>query len=186
MGIWVDISGKRYGLLVVKEYLGGSKWRSICDCGGESVTVTNHLKSGNTTSCGCRKKSVLGESTTKHGMAGTPTHRTWKAMRNRCNNPNTPRYKDYGGRGITVCERWDKFENFLIDMGERPEGMSIDRVDNNKGYSKSNCKWATGKEQRANMRDSIIVNGKSLTQIASKLGITYHAAYKRLKKNRLE
>lgn len=110
------------------------------------------MKTGNTTSCGCRKKSVLGISTTKHGKAGTRTHRIWKAMRSRCNNPNIPRYKDYGGRGITVCKRWDKFENFLADMGEAPDGHSIDRINNNKGYSPSNCKWSTPTEQNRNQR----------------------------------
>lgn len=152
MGQWIDISGQTFGQLTANKYLGDSYWECQCSCGNTAVTTMYRMKTGNTTSCGCRKKSVLGISTTKHGKAGTRTHRIWKAMRSRCNNPNIPRYKDYGGRGITVCKRWDKFENFLADMGEAPDGHSIDRINNNKGYSPSNCKWSTPTEQNRNQR----------------------------------
>lgn len=145
----LELTGQRFGLLTAREYLGG-KWMCSCDCGSESMVQTDRLRNGNTKSCGCLKRAVLGLSTVKHGKAGTRTHRIWKAMRNRCNNPNGPRYRDYGGRGIAVCERWNDFAKFISDMGEAPEGMSIDRWPNNDGdYEPSNCRWSTAKQQRA-------------------------------------
>lgn len=89
-----------------------------------------------------------------HGKSSTPTYKIWNTMILRCYNSNMQQYDDYGGRGITVCERWHDFESFLADMGERPEGMSIDRIDNDKGYDKANCKWSTRTEQNRNKRNS--------------------------------
>lgn len=85
-----------------------------------------------------------------HGMSRTPIYESWKAMRKRCLNPNAPKYRLYGGRGITICERWDYFENFREDMGERPIGLSLDRIDNDGNYEPGNCRWATQKEQQNN------------------------------------
>jgi hypothetical protein len=179
MPAWTDIVGNRYGMLVVTRYMGGSKWKCLCDCGSESITGTHHLKSGNTKSCGCRKRAVLGESTTKHGLRKHPLYSTWKGIRNRCNSPNHPRYKDYGGRGIKVCKRWDAFENFIADMGERPEGYSLDRIDVNGDYEPTNCRWASNSQQRRNARDSIYVDGKHLAQIAEETGVSYWTLYDR-------
>lgn len=107
-------------------------------------------------------------------------------MKQRCLNKNREGYKKWGGRGITVCKRWMKFENFYKDMGERPEGMTIDRIDNSKGYHKSNCKWATPKEQSNNTRKNVFItyNGKTQTiaQWSEELGISYHTIYARLRK----
>lgn len=179
MPAFIDITGQKFNKLTAIKYLGNQNWLCKCDCGNDSITTAGRVKSGNTKSCGCVKRSVLGISTTKHGMAGTRTYRIWKSMRNRCNNPKTPRYKDYGGRGITICKRWNKFENFLADMGECPDGMSIDRVNNNKGYSPSNCKWSTTSEQASNTRNTIKVKGKTLVQLAKETGISYSTLYDR-------
>jgi len=120
----------------------------------------------------------------KHGLYRTPSYRSWQKMRARCLNTNHKHYSNYGGRGITICERWNDFRNFFADMGERPEGMTLERIDNSKGYSPENCRWATRKEQQNNMRRNRILqlNGKSmnLTQWAEYLGIKRKTLEKRL------
>ncbi len=118
------------------------------------------MRAGNTNSCGCLRREAgvaHGKSTKRHGEGSngkeTPEYRAWAQLRNRCTNPNHEAYKHYGARGITVCERWASYENFLADMGRRPsEFHSIDRRDNSKGYSPDNCRWATYEEQNNNTR----------------------------------
>ena len=125
----------------------------LCDCGNTSIVQGTRLRMGATKSCGCRRgKNLIGAQIT-HGQNGTPTWNTWHTMRQRCLNPNATGYKNYGGRGITVCDRWQhSFENFLADMGERPAGLGIDRIDNNAGYSPENCRWVTPKQNCQNRR----------------------------------
>lgn len=113
----------------------------------------------------------------KHGLAGTDTHIVWKHMRNRCNNPRDAGFKNYGGRGITICERWDSFANFFTDMGKRPPNHFIDRIDNDGPYSPENCRWATRKTQNRNRRSNVFVTFKgkrcTLAELAEETGVPY-------------
>lgn len=149
----INLTGQKFNLLtVICEYDStsvGVRWLCICDCGKQSVVNSLKLRRGFTKSCGCvRAARVLNF---VHGLANkSRTYRTWKEMRNRCNNPNATQYKWYGGKGIRVCPEWDDYTVFLSDMGDRPEGKTIDRLDNSLGYSRSNCRWATPKEQAEN------------------------------------
>lgn len=135
------------------------KWVCLCTCGNICVLSPNKLLSGNNKSCGCLKRSVLGDSTRKHGVANSRltgyanrTYGIWQAMRGRCMNPNNSRWAAYGGRGIKICERWNNYENFLADMGEAPDNLTLERIDVDGDYEPSNCKWATWLEQARNKR----------------------------------
>lgn len=152
--VLIDLTGQQFGRWHVdryeKHYIGNHRktfWHCTCECGQTSLVLTKDLRSGKST--GCRKCHVK-----THGHTGTKIYNVWRAMIARCNNPDDARYKYYGGRGITVCARWLKFENFLKDMGIPPTGLSIERMDNERGYSKKNCKWATHTEQMRNRRNS--------------------------------
>lgn len=132
-----------------------------------------------------RISGILGHKEVKHGKYGTPIYRTWQRMGQRCNNPNNRHYSGYGGRGITVCDRWGRFENFYEDMGDKPTPKhSLERIDNNKGYSPDNCKWATMAEQGSNRRDNrkYTYDGKTMTiaEWARELNISHAALTKRL------
>lgn len=189
-----NLVGQVFGMLTVlspaekKVYKSGGRTQYLCRCScGEQVTVlTCSLSSGNTKSCGCAGKVRLSIMNTVHGMTGTKVYRAWQAMLNRCRNKNLPQYKDWGGRGIRVCKRWHRFENFLEDMGEPANNQSLDRVDNDGGYSKDNCRWATKKEQVRNKRSNRIIkfNGESKTLIewAEGLGIDQASLRERISK----
>lgn len=146
-------AGDRFSMLTVlrraEKHPKKVRFECVCDCGTVKVVAKDHLIGGSTKSCGCHRRSILDHRThgARVGQHSTPAYRSWKAMKARCSNPNDLFYRRYGGRGIKVCERWHSFENFLADMGERPSGTSIDRIDNDGNYEPSNCKWSTVAEQ---------------------------------------
>ena len=181
-----DLSGTRFGRLIAisihSVVNGKSKWNCVCDCGKSSTPYAHGLKSGNTTSCGCKTLENSVARSITHGMHKTSTYRCWQNIKTRCTLKTSKYYKNYGGRGITVCDRWATFENFLVDMGEKPAGKSIDRKDNDKGYSPDNCFWATNTEQCRNRRVTLRFEGKPLSQIAEETGFIYGTLYSRLKK----
>lgn len=139
----------------------GAKWLCRCTCGTEKLVAAKNLRSGRSKSCGCQIDRTGGRKNRRHGMDGTPTYRSWINMRRRCSLPHRPEYPLYGGRGIEVCDEWMRsFDAFFRDMGERPEGTSLDRIDNDGPYEKGNCRWAPPKVQARNRRGNRIVNWK--------------------------
>lgn len=190
MSAKIDLTGKKFGRLFVVSEHGkvrkkGLSWECICDCGNKKIAHGDDLKSGYTSSCGClQKESTIARFKT-HGMTDTKTYRAWEDMKKRCYKKNNKRYKTYGERGITVCDRWHNFNNFLNDMGICKEGLSIERIDNNKGYEPGNCKWATFQEQMRNTTRTrnIEFNNKvqCLSAWATELGICPDTLSARLK-----
>ena len=164
MGRFEDLAGQRFSKVVAIER-GPNKgtatrWWCQCDCGQRTLAHAGALKKGLTKSCGC------GENAVRHGHTlngkKSKTWSAWHDLRHRCSNFKNKHFKDYGGRGISVCERWQTFENFLEDMGEAPRGMYIDRVDNDVNYEHGNCRWVTSKESAQNRRNLWITRRANL------------------------
>lgn len=163
----LDLTGQHFGRLTALEIVGraknrGCQWLCECTCGDHTIVSISSLRSGKTKSCGCLLRDHAREvghlrlgkaSYLTHGKSGTRTYQAWINMFSRCYNENSPQFKYWGGRGIIVCYRWRKFENFFADMGEAPPGLSLDRYPNNDGnYEPTNCRWATSSQQRHNQR----------------------------------
>lgn len=174
-----DLVGRVFGELTVVAKKNGAEGRSVyfckCSCGNETEVVRSRLVKGDTRSCG----HLVGKGHVTHGMTNTSTYAIWRSMLARCLRKTAKDYKNYGARGITVCDRWiNSFEAFVEDMGVRPENKSLDRIDNEKGYCKENCRWATPVEQARNTRKNVYVyvDGEKMCakEAVSKLGVSDH------------
>lgn len=197
MGKFVDLSGKRFGRLVVidraDDYISPkgyhkAKWNCLCDCGNNAVVGAQELRSGDTKSCGCYEQETKRVNATTHGLSKTPLHSIWKGIKARCYNQNHKNYNDYGGRGISVCIEWkDSFKTFYdwaMKNGYR-KGLTIDRVDVNGDYCPLNCRWVTRVVQANNRRSNININYKGKTHNlrwwAKFAKINYNTLYHRIK-----
>lgn len=193
MGNFIDLTGQKFGRLTVIKRVENSKtkgalWLCKCDCGNETIVQSGNLKNGNSKSCGCLNRENLLKSITTHGLHNEKLYGVWKGMRQRCNNPTSPRYKDYGGRGIIICEEWNNFKNFYdwaMSNGYK-EGLSIDRIDNNNGYNPNNCRFTDRTIQSNNRRNNKIFTYKgqthTLAEWASLYNMNYWALWSRIKR----
>lgn len=192
----IDLTGRVFSRLTVislygKNHRGKLMWDCVCSCGSKIVVNGEYLKNGDTQSCGCFKIENAKALYTKHGAIGTSEYRIWVHLRSRCQNPNDDAFKNYGAKGVSVCDRWEGeygFINFLSDMGKKPSPKhSLDRFPNNKGnYEPSNCRWATMKEQQNNRTNNSIFeyNGfkGTASQLSDKFGIKYEVLRLRLRR----
>jgi hypothetical protein len=158
--------GDVFGRLKIIEFLPKSKVFVQCSCGNNKIVRKGHLKDGNTNSCGCLRKELQSAKMKTHGMEGTPTYKSWNNMMMRCTNPKRSNYEEYGGSGVTVSDSWYKFENFYEDMGERPHGMTLNRIGGAKIYSKETCEWATLSTQSYDQK-------KRYTNTSGKTGVSF-------------
>lgn len=184
----VDLTGNRYGLLTVVRFSGrreGGKyiysWLCSCDCGVEVTVLSSHLRGGVAASCGCKRRS-------RGGASSNPLYKVWANMIRRCTDPEDKSFKDYGGRGIRVSARWTKLEAFIEDMGDRPKGCTLERVNNDGPYSKENCVWADRRTQANNKRNIPLrpwgAVRKSVAQWARDYGMPAETLRSRLKAGR--
>ena len=172
MSKFIDITGQKFGRLKVIRIAGKDKhnkykWLCACECGNTKTILGNSLRDGMTKSCGClveERMATMGRKSKIHGMINGAEYKSWQSMKARCLNKNNPKYKIYGGRGITICKRWlDSFEKFYADMGKRSKGKTLDRRNNNGNYCPENCRWASVKEQGRNKRNNVVMTYKGKT-----------------------
>lgn len=195
-----DLTGQKFGRLTAIEatdtrVANKIMWRCLCDCGAETLANVQQLRGGQRVSCGCAKLAgnQVNKKKPKHGHCvngkDSAYYRVWGGMWTRCTNPKTQSYPNYGGRGISVCERWKAFENFLADMGDRPKGGTLERIDVNGNYEPGNCRWATWKEQGRNKRTNHVIaaGGKTapISEWAEELGLNKHTIGSRIRKQGL-
>lgn len=190
MPLLIDLTGQRFGRLLVVSYsennpfAGSAAWICKCDCGTELLVRSAMLRRCLTKSCGCLRRNRTSERMTIDGRSNHPLYKLWASMVGRCIYTGHSSYERYGGRGITVCDRWRNFHNFLSDMGERPAGMSLDRIDNDGPYSPDNCRWTDVHTQLRNRRTSrfITYQGKTQTHVEweRELGLTTGTIHNRL------
>lgn len=192
-----SLVGLIFGSLTVERYAGHNAklhkffWSCKCSCGDNTVVPTGNLKSGTSTSCGCLRIQKIRQANTKHGQTTSKgwhrLYRVWLSMRSRCNNPKVKYWKWYGGKGIKVCPEWDDFSVFLADMGPTwKEGLELERIDGNLGYSKSNCCWKSHFEQMQNTTKCRLIEyqgrTQNMSQWAREFGIKFTTLQSRLRK----
>jgi hypothetical protein len=187
-----NLAGRKFGFMTAIEPTGERRrgqvvWRVRCDCGVIKSVPSYTLTSGAALSCGCYRLAQTSKANRTHGQSESTEFKIWTSMLTRCENPNASRYMKYGGRGISICERWHKFENFLADMGPRPSmNHSIDRINNDGNYEPENCRWATRAEQVANRSVAIHIAHKGRTQTlkqwADELSMEYKTLWRRIKR----
>jgi hypothetical protein len=179
----MELTGFRFGRLVAEtKTMKGKRvaWVCLCDCGVRATKAQVDLRSGDTTSCGCRKNEVTIARNTTHGLANTPAYAKWLGMKARVRNAGLKNNRCYAG--VTICSRWSSFENFLADMGQPPNGYSLDRKDNAKGYSKRNCRWVPLVDQSRNTRRIKLYNGVPLSEAARQRGLDPDVVFDRINK----
>lgn len=187
-----QIIGLKFGRLTALHEVGkgnrGYIYLFQCDCGNKKELSGSIVKTGKTVSCGCVRSETIRAKNFVHGLVHTGAYQSWQAMKSRCTNPNQKAYKRYGGAGLSFEKSWELFENFVKDMGERPSGMTLDRIDNLKGYSKENCRWATVNEQNRNTKQNVFIthNGKTMCMKdwANETGIPYPTIQYRVSQNK--
>lgn len=185
-----DLVGLKFGRFTVVSFSHKDKnhailWLCRCDCGAERVVFAGNLRRGNSKSCGCHLKEVVGDQFRTHGMSNTLIYKRWAKAKSRCENPKNPRFEHYGGRGIKVCERWQTFENFYEDMAPTyEEGLSLERNDVDKDYEPGNCSWIPRLDQAKNKQKKTIVETPwgpmKLADAARKSGISYYVLHGRM------
>jgi len=183
------VVGEKFGYWTILALMGDKKLCQ-CVCGNQKSLKTQAIKSGKSKSCGCKTRELIGIGGTTHGGTKTSAYHRWDAMLQRCNNPNNNHFRNYGGRGIAVCERWHDFVNFVEDMGQPPPNTSIERIDNSKGYFKENCAWVDRKTQQRNRRACRYIehNGRKqcVTAWCEELSINVATFYYRVKNGKTE
>ena len=189
MGHFVDLSGEVFGRLTVHKVVGRNRhnqliWSCTCECGNECNALGFIMRRGEKQSCGCLQRETTANINKKHGKTRTKIYAIWRTMTQRCYDPNSHAYNRYGGRGIKICDKWKSFEGFYEDMGDKPEGLSLERIDNNGNYEPANVVWATHKTQSNNRRSNVVLEfqgrKQTMQQWADESGLKIQTIWARL------